>query len=80
MFGYNYSYTTVEFDDGFGNPNDKARHWSLIYNTFMFMTVFNMINCRKVGIKDYNVFDRFFHNWYFVITIVALIAIQVVSS
>jgi hypothetical protein len=24
-----------------------------------------MINCRKIGKKDFNVFESMFHNWYF---------------
>lgn len=25
-----------------------------------------MINCRKIGAKDFNVFESFFHNFYFI--------------
>lgn len=36
-----------------------------IYNTFVFLQIFNQINCRKIGAKDFNVFENFFHNFYF---------------
>lgn len=36
-----------------------------IYNVFFFLQLFNEINCRKVGNKDFDVFESFFHNmWY----------------
>ena len=36
-----------------------------IYNVFFFLQLFNEINCRKVGNKDFDVFENFFHNpWY----------------
>ena len=36
-----------------------------IFNVFVFLQLFNEINCRKVGSKDFNVFESFFHNkWY----------------
>lgn len=52
---------------------DKRRHFTYIYNTFVFLQLFNMINCRKIGRRDFNVFESFFHNWYF-LTLFFLIA------
>lgn len=35
---------------------------------FVFLQLFNEINCRKVGNKDFSVFEAFFHNpWYTVV-------------
>ena len=32
---------------------------------FVFLQLFNEINCRKVGNKDFDIFESFFHNiWY----------------
>lgn len=45
----------------------KRRCLSNIYNTFIFLQIFNQINCRKVGPKDFNVFENFFHNFYFLL-------------
>lgn len=33
----------------------------------MTLQLFNMINCRKLGTRDFNVFENFFHNWLFLI-------------
>jgi len=45
--------------------NYKKRSLTNIYNTFVFLQIFNFINCRKVGSKDFNVFEKFTHNYYF---------------
>jgi magnesium-transporting ATPase (P-type) len=51
------------FRDGFA----KKTVFTYVFNVFMFLQLFNMINCRKVGISDTNVFENFFHNWTFII-------------
>lgn len=35
-----------------------------------------MINCRKVGRNDFNVFESFMHNWYFIIFFFLIALIQ----
>ena len=45
-----------------------------IYNTFIFLQIFNFINCRKVGGKDFNVFENFFHNFYFILVFFGVVA------
>jgi len=54
---------------------DKLTHFTYIYNTFVFLQLFNMINCRKIGRRDFNVFECFFHNWYFIglFTLIAVV-------
>jgi magnesium-transporting ATPase (P-type) len=44
----------------------KARHFTYIFEIFVFLQLFNMINCRKIGKRDFNVFESMFHNWYFI--------------
>jgi len=41
----------------------------------VFLQLFNMINCRKIGRRDFNVFESFFHNWYFIglFTLIAVV-------
>ena len=34
----------------------KRLHLTYIFNTFVFLQIFNEINCRKVGRKDFSVF------------------------
>jgi len=40
-------------------------HYTFLFNTFVFMQVFNEINSRKVN-KEFNVFAGIFTNWIFV--------------
>jgi len=56
---------------------DKRRLFTYIFNTFVFLQLFNEINCRKVGAKEYNVFSAPFHNAYFLIVLGGTAAVQV---
>jgi len=58
IFGYNYLETTPFYYevDGVNVPTEKCRHFTMIFNTFVFMQVFNEINSRKLAAYDYNVF------------------------
>jgi len=40
------------------------------------MTLFNEINCRKVGSRQFNVFSQIFSNIYFILVILVIIAVQ----
>lgn len=48
-----------------GLPTNKLVHYTLLFNTFMMMNLFNELNARKIGAKEYNIFERFFNNWLF---------------
>lgn len=61
-------------------PLGKKKHYSLIFQTFVFLQFFNFINCRMVGPKDFNVFTRFGSNWTFVIILLIIIAVQWLSQ
>ena len=59
-------------------PNDDHYVFnSIVFNTFLFMTIINQINCRKLGARDFNVFNTLFNNFYFILIFVATIAAQV---
>lgn len=60
-------YVLVDTDGGQYAENGlyKREQLTMIYNTFIFLQLFNQINCRKVGGKDFNVVESFTHNWYF---------------
>jgi len=34
-----------------GTATNKAIHYTILFNTFIYMTLFNEINCRMVGAK-----------------------------
>jgi len=54
----------------------KTKHLTYIFNTFVFLQLFNMINCRKTGKHDFNVFESFFHNFYFILFFCLTFVIQ----
>lgn len=49
----------------------------MIFNTFIFMQVFNEVNCRKVHDGELNVFADFFNNPLFLSIIGLTITVQV---
>jgi len=58
-------------------PTCKTLHYTMVFNTFVFMQVFNQINARKLGDREFNVFSRFFNNWLFLLIMIIIIAVQV---
>lgn len=54
----------------------KLFHYTMIFNTFVFMQIFNEINARKLGEKEFNIFEGFFNNMLFLYIVIATIAIQ----
>ena len=61
---------------GYQHSQDKVLHFTYIFNTFVFLQIFNEINCRKVGVYDKNVFESFFHNKFFLLVIVGTLVAQ----
>lgn len=55
----------------------KRRHLTYIFNTFVFLQIFNEVNCRKVGRRDFHVFEALHHNWYFIAVVVCTFAAQI---
>lgn len=49
----------------------------MIFNTFVFMQIFNEINARKLKADEINVFSNFFNNWLFIIIEVVTIGVQI---
>jgi magnesium-transporting ATPase (P-type) len=74
----NYNENTGEYFDYTGSQladevcakyigaNAKLTVLTYAFNTFCFMNLFNLINCRKLGAADKNIFERFLHNWTFI--------------
>ncbi|EFA79442.1 hypothetical protein PPL_07860 [Heterostelium album PN500] len=59
-----------------GIKKDSVRHYTIIFNTFVFLQVFNEINARVLG-NDLNPFKRIFTNPIYVIIWFATIGIQI---
>ena len=75
IYGLDYERTTL-FYDADNNATDRARHYTILFNTFVFLHVFNEFNCRKIGAKKYNIFSGLFSNWMFLAVILAICVIQ----
>jgi Ca2+-transporting ATPase len=63
---------------GINDPieEDQARHVStMVFNTFVYMQVFNLINARIAG-SDMNVLDGLFTNPYFIVIFILIAGVQ----
>lgn len=49
----------------YNTPTDKCVLYTLVFQCFVMMTIFNIINARKLGEFEYNVFSNFFNNMKF---------------
>ena len=54
----------------------KCIHYTIMFNTFVWMQLFNEINARKLERLSYNVFENFLNNWLFLLILVAQGAAQ----
>jgi hypothetical protein len=59
------------------DPTQKMLHYTIIFQVFVFMQIFNLINSRKIG-EELNVFSHFFNNKWFIIIFLTTIVIQCV--
>lgn len=48
----------------------------MIFHTFVLMNLFNQINSRKLGWRDFNIFERFFNNFKFLLVLALEFAVQ----
>ena len=82
MFGiqYNMFNTPMTIKSTIPDLNDvhtnRALHHTFLFNTFMMMQLFNQLNCRKIGSKEVNIFERFFNNFLFLLILGAEFALQ----
>lgn len=89
FFGFTYTddtplvttneWLTANPDSGYvdNEMTQKALLYTIVFQAFVFMQVFNQINSRKLGDKEYNVFAGFFNNWMFLAITLLTFAIQV---
>ena len=55
----------------------KTLQYTMLFQTFVFMQVFNEINSRKLGEKEFNVFAGFFNNWLFIVITIITVVVQI---
>ena len=53
--------------------------YTIIYNAFIMMQLFNMINARKLGERQFNIFADLFNNWLFLFIYAFMWVIQLGS-
>jgi Ca2+ transporting ATPase len=58
-------------DDDLG----ASRHYTVVFNAFVFMQIFNMINSRKIN-DELNVFEGIHHNYAFIFIFFLISAVQ----
>ena len=74
MWGLEYNNTDLLYD--VNGPTNKAVVYTMIFNAFVWMHIFNEFNCRKVGANQYNVFNGLITNWVFLIVMAVIIGLQ----
>ena len=80
MFGMSYNLIDEPFyyvsGDFKGDATFRTYHYTFLFQTFMFMQLFNQINSRKLGVRDFNIVERIHNNYLFVIVLAAEFAAQ----
>ena len=73
----------------FGVPSDRelehfmwnevnGYHFTIFFNIFVYMQVFNLVNARKLQKNEFNVFDGIFGNWLYILIQTIIIVGQVI--
>jgi Ca2+ transporting ATPase len=62
-------YTDPITGDSVANTG-KAEHYTLLFNMYVMMQIFNEINARKIQPDEMNVFKGFFNNALFLFVII----------
>jgi len=75
MWGIEYDNAQEIYEDG--NPTPKGVVFTMIFNAFVWMHIFNEFNCRKVGASQYNMFHGLITNWVFLLVLLGIMALQV---
>lgn len=61
-----------------GEPTNKCFAFTMLFNIFIWMHIFNLINCRDVSEKKFNPFRGIFSNKLFLFVLVGTISFQFV--
>ena len=60
-------------------PTEKCTLYTIVFQMFVFCQLFNQINARKLGEREFNVFSNFFNNWMFLCVYALMWVIQIGS-
>ena len=74
MWDIEYDNASETYEDG--NPTPKGIVFTMIFNAFVWMHIFNEFNCRKVGASQYKMFKGLIYNWMFLVVFCGIMALQ----
>lgn len=77
-FGFDINFHDNTYEDGL--PTGKGRLYTIMFQTFVFMNLFNEMNCRKIKTAEANPFVNFFNNPFFLAIFFGTIGIQIVMN
>lgn len=80
IFELEYDNSTQATDKDDPNRNNKLDHFTLIWNTFIWLQIFNMINCRDVGKVKMTGFSGLPSNPLTLMVLGIIIAVQFVAT
>ena len=61
-----------------GDPTQKLLHYTMVFQTFVFMQLFNQINARKIEEGEFNIFAGIMRNAQFIGVVIFTFVIQMV--
>jgi magnesium-transporting ATPase (P-type) len=73
----NVTNDVVALHDDAVSSYGKCFEYTLFFQVFVMMQVFNEINCRKLKSSELNVFSGFFNNWMFILIVVTTVVVQI---
>ena len=56
-------------------PTEKVTLYTIVFQMFVFCQLFNQINARKLGEREFNVFENFFNNAMFIFILVLTLSV-----
>lgn len=66
LFANGLGLVTLPQDVPINSMSQKLLHYTLVFQIFVFMQLFNQINARKIELGEINVFAGFFNNFLFI--------------
>ena len=68
-----------DIESGIGRElrDDPTQHFTMVFNAFVFMQLFNEINARKIH-GERNVFHKIYTNWIFLLVMICQTTVQVI--
>ncbi len=73
MFKIEYNWTAVVTE---ADRLAQMRHYTVVFNAFVHLQIFNEFCCRKLGVQEFNIFQSFFNNPLFLLIVFGTAALQ----